>query len=84
MPGAKFEIVSVAIDSEKEDWELILEKENLNWTQLIDEKMWQGTAVKTLKFDSIPFNFLVNPEGRIIAKAIKPDSLLPVLHRLVK
>jgi hypothetical protein len=44
--------------------------------------MWQGPAVRTLLFDSIPFNFLVGPHGKIIDKAIKPDSLQKVISRL--
>jgi hypothetical protein len=39
---------------------------------------------KTWKFDSIPFNYLVGPDGRILAKAIKPDSVMYVLNKFVK
>jgi hypothetical protein len=81
---AKFEMVSVALDDDKKTWSEMITKTGHNWPQLIDEKMWRGTAAKTLKFDSIPFNFLVSPEGRIIAKAIKADSLIKVLERVIK
>lgn len=84
LSGDVFEIVSVAIDAEKENWQTIIRQENFNWPQLIDEKMWQGSAVKTLKFDSIPFNFLVSPQGKIIAKAIRPDSLVSIISSFIK
>jgi thiol-disulfide isomerase/thioredoxin len=80
----KFEIVSIALDSEKDTWKQYVEAKNYNWVQLIDEKMWQGPTLKTYRIDSIPFNFLLNPEGKIISKAIKPDSLIPILSRLIK
>jgi peroxiredoxin len=83
-PSSKFELVSIALDNNKAMWETLVKKSGYDWTELIDEKMWRGTAVRTLKFDSIPFNFLVSPEGRILDKAIKPDSLLIVLARNVK
>lgn len=83
-PGNDFEIVSVAIDAEKNEWKRIIGQKNLNWPQLIDEKMWEGVTVKTLKFDSIPFNFLVSPQGRVLAKAIKPDSLVEILSKYLK
>jgi hypothetical protein len=83
-PPQKLQLVSVALDDNKTDWANIIHSQNLNWVQLIDEDMWHGTAAKTLKFDSIPFNFLVNDKGRIIAKAIKPDSLMQVLRNTVK
>jgi len=79
-----FEVVSVAVDAEEQNWQKIIEQEHFNWPQLIDEKMWQGNAVKTLKFDSIPFNFLVSPQGKIIAKAIQPDSLLTTISKALK
>ncbi|MFI5155233.1 MAG: TlpA family protein disulfide reductase [Chitinophagales bacterium] len=83
-PSSKFELVSVALDDNKPAWASLVKKSGYDWTELIDEKMWRGTAVRTLKFDSIPFNFLVSPEGRILDKAIKPDSLLIILGNTVK
>lgn len=75
-PTERFEIVSVAMDAEKEDWEKEIHRQQSRWIQLIDTAVWQGVAVRTLKFDSIPFNFLVDPQGRILKKGIPPDSLV--------
>jgi thiol-disulfide isomerase/thioredoxin len=80
----RFQLISVALDNNPMRWSAFVRQNNFNWTQLIDGKMWRGTAAKTLKFDSIPFNFLVSPAGIVIAKAIKPDSLLPVLEKNIK
>lgn len=82
IPPGKLQIVSVAIDNKKSNWKNIIYGNQYNWIQLIDVKMWQGPAVRTLVFDSIPFNFLVAPRGKIINKAIKPDSLLKIISRL--
>jgi peroxiredoxin len=79
----KIKIVSVALDDEKKIWLDAIRKNDIHWVQLMDEKMWRGTAANTLKFDSIPFNFLVNPRGIIIAKAIPADSLTRVITKLV-
>jgi thiol-disulfide isomerase/thioredoxin len=80
-PAGKFEIVSVAIDAEKEDWKKAIILQKAGWPQLIDTAMWQGKAVRTLKFDSIPFNFLVDPRGRIIQKGIPADSLVAAVAK---
>jgi len=80
--NSKIKIISVAIDDQKDTWKSIINRNKLNWVQLIDEQMWQGPAVNTLVFDSIPFNFLVSPQGKIIKKAIKPDSLAIILSKL--
>lgn len=79
----KFAMVSVAIDAEKEDWKNFIRRQQPGWPQLIDTEMWQGTAVRTLKFDSIPFNFLVDPEGRILRKGLPPDSLVIAVGRVL-
>lgn len=78
------EMVSVALEDDAANWLSVIHKDSLQWTQLIDKKMWRGTAAKTLKFDSIPFNFLVDPNGRIVEKAIKPDSLDAVIGKYLK
>jgi len=80
-PAEKFEMVSVAIDAEKEDWKRDIALQNARWPQLIDTAMWQGATVRTLKFDSIPFNFLVDPRGRIVQKGIPADSLVSAVGK---
>lgn len=82
--GKNFEIVSIAFDDNHEKWRNYINRDSLNWIQLIDEKLWRGTAANSLKFDSIPSNFLVNPKGVVVAKAIKPDSLEQVVSRFLK
>jgi thiol-disulfide isomerase/thioredoxin len=83
-PADKFEIVSIALDSEKDVWKHYIEAKNYNWIQLIDEKIWQGPTLKTYRIDSIPFNFLLAPDGRILSKAIKPDSVIIIISKAMK
>jgi thiol-disulfide isomerase/thioredoxin len=83
-PINKFEMVSVAIDDERDVWNKMIMTNNFHWTQLIDEKMWKGPTVNTLKFDSIPYNFLVAPNGKIIAKALNSKNALKILSEKIK
>ena len=80
----KFSIVSISLDPEKDMWKQALIEEKFPWPQLIDEKVWMGPATITFKFDSIPFNFLVNSSGKIIGKALYGDSLTIKLSQLIK
>jgi hypothetical protein len=79
---SRVKLVSIALDDEKDTWKMLVARNKMNWVNLIDEQMWTGPAVNTLLFDSIPFNFLVNPQGRVIKKAIRPDSLGKVISEL--
>ncbi|QKJ32158.1 TlpA family protein disulfide reductase [Mucilaginibacter mali] len=83
IPG-KIKVVSVAIDSEKEDWSKMVFANQYTWPQLIDVAMWKGTAVQTMKIDSIPFNFLVGPDGKVIAKALNAHNLESTVMAKVK
>jgi hypothetical protein len=73
---------SIAVDAEKDTWQQLIRDLQYSWPQLIDVKMWSGPAARTFRFDSIPFNYLVGPDGRILAKGIPADSLVPVLTAL--
>ncbi len=77
-------LVSVVLDNQKDQWHNIIQNEGYNWTHLMDEKMWGGSAAKTLRFESIPFNYLIGPDRRILAKGIPADSLQETLSRFIK
>jgi thiol-disulfide isomerase/thioredoxin len=83
-PSDRFEIVSIALDSEKDAWRHYIEAHKFTWVQLMDEKMWRGPTLKAYSIDSIPFNFLLAPDGKSLSKAIKPDSVISVLSKLIK
>jgi hypothetical protein len=42
---------------------------------LIDTGVWQGAVIRQWRIDSIPFNWLIGPDGKIVRKAIPRDSL---------
>jgi len=79
----KLRMVSIALDPDKKIWEDYLKINKIAWTNLIDVDLWDGKAINTVKFDSIPANYLVAPNGKIVAKAIKPDSLIMILRKFI-
>lgn len=84
LANKNFSIVSISLDPEREVWKQYLSNSNYDWTQLIDQNVWMGPSVKAFKFDSIPFNFLVDPSGKIVGKAMYGDSLLLKLEQVIK
>jgi len=82
--GKNFSVVSIALDPNKEGWQRSIELNGRKWPQMIDQKVWRGPAVQALHFDSIPFNFLVDPNGIIVGKALYGDSLLSALSRTLE
>jgi thiol-disulfide isomerase/thioredoxin len=74
-------LISVAMDNNTELCKEAVRANQLTGVQLIDKNIWQGQTASKLAFDSIPYNFLVSPDHRILAKAIPADSVITVLNR---
>jgi thiol-disulfide isomerase/thioredoxin len=76
-------LISVAMDENLSFCKEIVKINQLKNIQLIDKDVWKGQTASKLAFDSIPFNFLVGPDQRILAKAIPADSMITVLRKYI-
>lgn len=79
-----FTILGVSLDQEKENWVQAIQEGNLNWTQVSDLKYWKSEAVGIFKFNGIPFNVLVDPEGKIVAENLRGEGLPAKLAEVLK
>jgi thiol-disulfide isomerase/thioredoxin len=70
-----FTIMSVSIDTDKEKWVNAIAQDKISWTQVSDLKGNEGPVYLKYGITSIPANFLISPEGVIIAKDLKGDAL---------
>ncbi|NJL15361.1 MAG: AhpC/TSA family protein [Microscillaceae bacterium] len=77
------EIISVSLDSERDRWQSAITKDNLTWTQVSDLKGQQNGIAILYGVQSIPTNFLINPEGIIIAKNLTSEELYEMLEKLI-
>jgi peroxiredoxin len=62
-----FEIYQVSVDKEKDDWIEAIANDNLTWTNVGDMKGSQQ-PVMLYNVQTIPCNYLLDPEGAIISK----------------
>ena len=79
-----FTILGVSLDKNKEAWLKAIEKDLLNWTQVSDIKGWDNEVAQLYAVQSIPANFLIDPNGKIIAKNLREDKLLEKLGEIFK
>ena len=70
-----FTIVGVSLDKDKDAWQQAIQHDQLTWTQISDLKYWNSKAVDVFKFEGIPFNILIDPQGKIIAQELRGDAL---------
>lgn len=74
-----FEIIGVSLDKSKSNWIKALDKENLEWINVIENNEFLGKVAKKYSVFAIPSNFLINPSGKIVAKNILPEDLKKIL-----
>jgi peroxiredoxin len=72
-----FTVLGVSLDKQgaKDSWIAAIKKDNLTWTHVSDLQHWNNAAAQLYHVGSIPFNILVNPEGKIIAKNLRGPAL---------
>jgi peroxiredoxin len=79
-----FTILGVSLDKAKEDWLDAIQRDKLSWTQVSDLQEWSSIAVSTFGFTAIPFNVLIDPDGKIIAQSLRGGDLEKKLGEVLK
>jgi peroxiredoxin len=72
-----FTIIGVSLDREesKSNWISAIKSDGLSWTQVSDLKFWNNEVAVLYSIQSIPANFLIDPNGKIIAKDLRGNDL---------
>jgi thiol-disulfide isomerase/thioredoxin len=74
--GKNFTILSVSLDEDASKWKAAIAQDGLVWKNHVsDLRGWNSGMPGLYGFDGIPFTVLVNPEGRIIGKGLRGQSL---------
>ena len=79
-----FTVLSVSLDQEKDSWTHAINADNLKWTHISDLKYWSNAVAMQYHIQSIPQNFLIDPNGVIIAKNLRGEQLVAKLKELLK
>jgi peroxiredoxin len=80
-----FQIYQVSLDKTKEAWEKGILDDHLDkWIHVSDVKYWNSIVVPLYKVESIPCNFLLDKDGRIIATNLRGEQLQQKLAEIFK
>lgn len=78
-----FEIFGVSLDNNKERWTAAIENNGMNWIHVSDLQGWQNAAAAEYGVRSIPANFLIDAEGKIVATGLRGDELKAKIAELL-
>ena len=83
-----FTILGVSLDNpgQKDKWLKAVNDDKLVWTQVSDLKGWESAVVPVYNFGEtgIPYNILVDPQGKIIAERLRGSELEAKLQEVLK
>lgn len=80
--GKGFEILGVSLDNAKDKWVQAIEQDGLPWKHISDLRGWQSQHAQLYGVNSIPATFLLDKEGKIIAKNLRGPALEAKLQEL--
>jgi peroxiredoxin len=71
-----FTVLGVSLDDDKDKWLKAIKTDNLTWKHVSDLQGWANATVKLYGYEGIPYNVLLDPQGKIIATSLR-DAALP-------
>ncbi len=81
----KFRIVSIAVESpeNRQVWLANLQSGLDGWVNASELKGWQGEVTRQYKVYAVPYNYLIDQEGKIVGRELYNDDLLIKLKHLL-
>ena len=77
-----FEVIGVSFDEKKPAWVRAISQLQMPWLQISDLKGWNSAAAPAYKIDAIPDNILIDPQGKIIGRALRGKALQNCLQKI--
>lgn len=83
--GKGFTIYSVSLDTDINNWKNAITKDKLIWPYHVsDLKGYDSQAANDYGVRAIPYNFLIDGEGRVVAVNLRGDELSKALDSYLK
>lgn len=76
------EVYTVSLDSDRDEWVNAIKNNKMTWTNVSDLEAQKSQAVQTYVISNIPLTFLLDKEGRILARDIKGAALDKKLNEI--
>jgi len=78
-----FTVLGVSLDKAKPAWIEAIHMDGLTWSHISDLQGWQNSVAQQFQIFNIPQNFLIGPDGKVVAKNLRGPALEKKLARLL-
>ncbi len=78
-----FTILSVSLDNDRAKWLNAIKDDKLAWTHVSELKQWNSEVAHQYQVEAIPASFLLDKDGRIIAKNLRGTDLEDFLKKIL-
>ena len=78
-----FNVIGISGDNFEEDWKTAVEQDELPWLNLRGIEGRESVVQYQYGIHYLPANFLIGPDGKIIAKDVNPESLKEILQEIL-
>ncbi len=79
-----FEIYSVSLDDDANDWKQAIAKDKITWLQVVDSGGWDAKIATAWNIQQIPTTYLIDKKGTIVAMDLQGKQLEKKLIDLLK
>jgi peroxiredoxin len=70
-----FTIFGFSLDDDKDKWVKAIKEDKLDWNHASELQQWESPAARLYNINAIPASFVIDPNGKIIAKNLRGDEL---------
>jgi thiol-disulfide isomerase/thioredoxin len=78
-----FEIYSVSLDEDRDEWLKAVKKDKIEWLQVIDNRGWEATTARQWNIFALPTSYLIDSGGNVIAMDLEGKALEKVLKEML-
>ncbi|WP_142527060.1 TlpA disulfide reductase family protein [Pedobacter westerhofensis] len=79
-----FTIVGISLDKDAAAWKQAVAQDGLTWTHGSELNDFESATVRAYQVDQIPASFILDPEGKIIAKNLHGEELDSFLNKTLR
>lgn len=76
-------IIGVSLDKDAAKWKEAIAADNLTWNHISNLKFWEEPIARMYGVNSIPATFVLDANGKIVAKNLRGDALKAKVEELL-